>query len=98
MSRRRPSRTAASKGSRLSSSGRAGTSVGVFGLRNPVDLLLVLVPVAILLELLNAAPVAIFLVAALGIVPLAGAMGRATDALSEKAGPGIGGLLNATFG
>jgi Ca2+:H+ antiporter len=25
-------------------------------------------------------------------------MGRATEALSEKAGPGIGGLLNATFG
>ena len=72
--------------------------MGRFGLRNPVDLLLVLVPVAILLELLHGAPVAVFLVAALGIVPLAGVMGRATDALSERAGPGIGGLLNATFG
>jgi Ca2+:H+ antiporter len=72
--------------------------VSRFGLRNPVDLLLVLVPVAILLELLHSAPVAIFAVAALAIVPLAGVMGRATEALSEKAGPGIGGLLNATFG
>ena len=85
------------KGPGLNAPSRA-PSKGRTVLRNPIDLLLVLVPVAIVLELLHAAPVAIFAVAALGIVPLAGVMGRATEALSEKAGPGVGGLLNATFG
>jgi len=36
--------------------------------------------------------------AALAIIPLAGWMGRATEALAARAGEGIGGLLNATFG
>jgi Ca2+:H+ antiporter len=34
----------------------------------------------------------------MAIIPLAGLMGRATEALAERLGPGIGGLLNATFG
>jgi Ca2+:H+ antiporter len=36
--------------------------------------------------------------AALAIIPLAGWMGRATEALAARAGEGVGGLLNATFG
>ena len=32
------------------------------------------------------------------IIPLAGLMGKATERLAEQLGPGIGGLLNATFG
>src|SRR5581483_4522701 len=32
------------------------------------------------------------------IVPLAGLMGRATEALADSLGAGAGGLLNATFG
>src|SRR5260370_1848206 len=36
--------------------------------------------------------------AALAIIPLAGWMGRATEALAACAGEGVGGLLNATFG
>ncbi len=36
--------------------------------------------------------------AALGLVPLAGLIGLATEALAERVGPTIGGLLNATFG
>lgn len=39
-----------------------------------------------------------FLLAALGVIPLAHLMGQATEHLSEKTGPTIGGLLNATFG
>ena len=66
--------------------------------RHAVDYLLVFVPLALLLELLRAAPTLVFAVSALGIVPLAGLMGRSTEQLSERAGPGIGGLLNATFG
>src|SRR5205085_4140642 len=39
-----------------------------------------------------------FVLAALGIIPLAGLIGEATEALAHRLGPGIGGLLNATFG
>jgi Ca2+:H+ antiporter len=40
----------------------------------------------------------LFAVAALAVIPLAGWLGRATEQLAERAGPGVGGLLNATFG
>src|SRR4051812_45980846 len=43
-------------------------------------------------------PVTTFLLAALGVVPLARLMGEATEHLSERTGPTWGGLLNATFG
>jgi Ca2+:H+ antiporter len=36
--------------------------------------------------------------ACLGVVPLAGLMGEATEHLAERSGPAVGGLLNATFG
>jgi Ca2+:H+ antiporter len=60
--------------------------------------LLVFVPVAVALELAHASPPWIFVCSALAIVPLAGLMGRATESLSERMGPGLGGLLNASFG
>ena len=60
--------------------------------------LLVCVPLAIGASLLHAPPAANFALAALAIVPLAGVMGRATEQLAERLGPGIGGLMNATFG
>ena len=43
-------------------------------------------------------PAATFLLAALGVIPLAALMGEATEHLSHRAGPTWGGLLNATFG
>jgi Ca2+:H+ antiporter len=43
-------------------------------------------------------PMATFLLAALGVIPLAHLMGEATEHLSERTGPTWGGLLNATFG
>jgi Ca2+:H+ antiporter len=61
--------------------------------------LLVSIPVAALLEFL--APerqTAIFVATTVAIVPLAAYIGRATDALANRLGGGIGGLLNATFG
>lgn len=64
----------------------------------PMTLLLVFVPVALVLNLQHANPVLIFLSSCLAIIPLAGFMGEATETLAEKSGPGIGGLLNATFG
>jgi len=63
-----------------------------------VNWLLLFLPVSMVLAGLHAAELAIFLTAALAIIPLAGAIGSATEALAARVGPGIGGLLNATFG
>lgn len=61
-------------------------------------LLLLAVPITILAEALHAAPLALFVLASLGLVPLAGLIGLATEALAKRLGHSIGGLLNATFG
>ena len=42
--------------------------------------------------------IALFVVSALAIVPLAAYIGRATEDLTGRLGSGLGGLLNATFG
>lgn len=55
-------------------------------------------PLALLAEVLRFPPLLVFILAALAIVPLAGAISEATEDLSEATGPRIGGLLNATFG
>jgi Ca2+:H+ antiporter len=62
------------------------------------NLLILFLPLSVALDLLAASDVWLFLTSALAIVPLAGLIGRATEDLSEHVGPGIGGLLNATFG
>jgi Ca2+:H+ antiporter len=56
------------------------------------------IAIAIALELAHASPTAVFIAAALGIVPTAALMGLATEELAARSGPGIGGLLNVTFG
>ena len=61
-------------------------------------LLAPLIPIAVALELVHASATVIFAAAALGIVPTAALMGRATEELAARSGPGIGGLLNVTFG
>lgn len=63
-----------------------------------VDALIIFVPVALVLAIVRADSTAIFITSALGIIPLAGILGEATDALAHRAGPHIGALLNATFG
>ncbi|MGH7822904.1 MAG: calcium/proton exchanger [Candidatus Binatia bacterium] len=70
------------------------------GLLKPrLDWLLVFVPAVFALEFMAPdAHVAIFVVACLAIIPLAGWMGKATEHLAERTGEGVGGLLNATFG
>lgn len=60
--------------------------------------LLPFIPLAILFDVVHASPLVIFAVSALGIVPTAALMGQATEHLAERSGPGIGGLLNVTFG
>jgi Ca2+:H+ antiporter len=61
-------------------------------------LLTPLIPLAVALDLAGAAAGAVFATAALGIIPTAALMGRATEELAARSGPGIGGLLNVTFG
>jgi Ca2+:H+ antiporter len=63
-----------------------------------IYLLSVFVPVALVLKLIDAPPVAVFLTSSLAVVPAAAAMGEATEQLSARSGPGIAGLLNVTFG
>jgi Ca2+:H+ antiporter len=66
---------------------------------NWLNLLLVFVPVALVLDYgVHASPILVFVASCLGVVPLAGIMGQATEHLAERMGEGIGGLLNATFG
>ncbi|MGH7527568.1 MAG: calcium/proton exchanger, partial [Gemmatimonadales bacterium] len=61
--------------------------------------LLAAVPVSIVLGyVLHAPAVWVFLISCLGVLPLAGYMGEATEHLAHRTGPTIGGLLNATFG
>jgi Ca2+:H+ antiporter len=50
------------------------------------------------LDLAHASDTLIFFSSALALVPAAAAMGRATEEAASRAGPGIGGLLNVTFG
>ena len=61
-------------------------------------LLVPFIPIAIALELAHASASAIFVTSALGVIPTAALMGRATEELSARSGPGIGGFLNVTFG
>jgi Ca2+:H+ antiporter len=61
-------------------------------------LLLLAVPAAIVLNYMHAAPILVFLSACIGVLPLAGFMGEATEQIAARSGPTLGGLLNATFG
>lgn len=60
--------------------------------------LLVFSILAIMLDFLSIAPLAIFIVAALGIIPLAALIGKSVEEVAEHTGEQIGGLLFATFG
>src|SRR5919199_2028008 len=61
-------------------------------------LLVPFIPLAVALDLAGASDAAVFGASALGIIPTAALMGRATEELAVRSGPGIGGLLNVTFG
>ena len=56
------------------------------------------IPVALALALAKASPSLVFVTSALGIVPTAAVMSEATEQLAARSGPGIGGLVNVTFG
>ncbi len=60
--------------------------------------MLIFVPIALIAKIANADPILIFILAALGIIPLADLIGEATEEIAHHTGPKIGGLLNATLG
>jgi Ca2+:H+ antiporter len=60
---------------------------------------LILAPVTVLVdEFTGAGDVALFVLAAAALIPLAWLIGEATEHAAEHTGPGIGGFLNASFG
>jgi Ca2+:H+ antiporter len=65
---------------------------------NPISWLLVALPLAILAKLGGWGSIWVFTFSALGVIPMAGLIGTATEALAKYTGPKIGGLLNATLG
>lgn len=56
------------------------------------------IPIAIAMRLAHADEIALFFVSAAGVIPTAALMGTATEHLAARSGPGVGGLLNVTFG
>jgi Ca2+:H+ antiporter len=69
------------------------------GLKNLIfTVLLLFIPLSLAAQWLDWGPMAIFVTAAIAILPLAGWIGEATEAIAVVTGPAWGGLLNATFG
>ncbi len=68
-------------------------------LKPSLNWLLIFVPITIALEFMHSENhTMIFVFSCISILPLAGWLGKATEHIAEKAGEGVGGLLNATFG
>jgi Ca2+:H+ antiporter len=64
----------------------------------PVYYLSIFIPIAVGAKLAHAAAPIVFFTSAIGVIPTAALMSDATEQLATRAGPGIGGLLNVTFG
>jgi Ca2+:H+ antiporter len=64
----------------------------------PRYLLLLAVPASFAAAQLHAPALLVFVLACVAVLPLAGAMGDATEHLAVRTGPTMGGFLNATFG
>ncbi len=59
---------------------------------------LLFTPAAVIAALLSLPQGALFILSAIGVIPYAILISKATEALTEHIGAGVGGLLNATFG
>jgi Ca2+:H+ antiporter len=70
----------------------------LYSRRFPLSFLLVCLPLALIAQLAGWGDLWVFIFSAVGVVPLAGMIGEATEALSIYTGPRVGGLLNATLG
>jgi Ca2+:H+ antiporter len=68
-------------------------------MRNPINWLLVFIPLTLVLEyLVHASAPVLFFMAALAIVPIATMIVHGTEQIAHRTGDAVGGLLNATFG
>jgi Ca2+:H+ antiporter len=65
---------------------------------NPLAVLLLFMPLTLAAQLLHWAPLAVFILACIAIIPMAAYIGESTESLAHFTGPRIGGLLNATLG
>ncbi len=97
--RKKTSNKKSSRGRAPRGSGAPEVNLSFFASAHGWPYLLVpFIVVAIVLELNHAAPALVFAASALAVIPTAALMGRATEELAAKSGPGLGGLLNVTFG
>ena len=65
---------------------------------NKLNVLLLVAPISWVAEIMMPDTFWVFVLAAISLVPLAGIIGLGTEELAHRAGPGVGGFLNATFG
>lgn len=63
-----------------------------------VNVLLVFVPIGIIVDCLHLSPGVVFAMNAIAIVPLAGLLSFATEAVASRLGDTLGALLNVSFG
>lgn len=66
--------------------------------QDPLLLLLIAAPLAVVAQLSGWAELLVFIFSALAVIPMARYIGVATESLAEATGPRVGGLLNATLG
>ncbi len=66
--------------------------------KHPLSLLLVALPLALVAHNAGWPSLWVFILSAIGVIPMAGYIGEFTEVLAERTGPKIGGLLNATLG
>ncbi|MBI9035115.1 MAG: calcium/proton exchanger [Bacteroidales bacterium] len=64
----------------------------------PIALLLIALPMVVIAEVAHWGGIWVFIFSAIGVIPMAGYIGEATESLAVHTGPKIGGLLNATLG
>jgi Ca2+:H+ antiporter len=96
---RRPGLTIGTKAAIVAGpAGAAGSSLDGWSMPGWLYALLIGLPLALASTWLGWPPALTFASSALGLVPLAGLIGRSTEQLAHHLGPRTGGLLNATFG
>jgi Ca2+:H+ antiporter len=66
--------------------------------KNPMAFVLLTLPFVLAAQIMNWSPVLTFILACIGIIPLAAYIGKATESLAAYTGPRVGALLNATLG
>jgi len=66
--------------------------------KEPIAILILALPLAFLAEIGHWGELWVFMLSALGVIPMAHFIGESTEALAIYTGPRLGGLLNATLG